>query len=120
MSIMNSRMPQMPRNTGKSLSGFLPYKGDAVFRSDPRNARGLGTDAGAPVLEWGGPSNFGPDNESGFEIKNNSLTETSRNVAVKRVFNPEDSSQYVDVETIKDITFVDQEQQKFSYKFKDV
>ena len=102
----------------RQVTGFSFPNSKAVFRSREREGE-LGLPPDAPVLEWGGPSNFAHSEGAGFEIKqSNDLREQGRQVEVKRITNPEDSEQYVDVEVIKSLTLLDGENKRHSWSFK--
>ena len=103
----------MPRVTNADL-----FRSHKALRTDPRNAAGPGVDSSAPTLTWGGPSNFSFDAPFGFEVRNAGYQEISRNSAVRRVTNPQDEDQWVDVEEIRDVTFKDQDRKLHNYKFK--
>lgn len=67
-------------------------------------------------LAWGdgNDSQFNQKGVSGFKTSaDRDQDETKRNTAVKRVTNPDDQSQFVDVEVIKDITFFEQQTQSY-------
>ncbi len=77
--------------------------------------------ADPPVLLWGKAQNFGNlDSDGGFEVeKSRNLTEVSRTSApTRRVTNPADPNQWVDVDDIDSFQFLSKDQQRWWLQFK--
>jgi hypothetical protein len=99
----------MPGITFLGSNPLVPLeKAIRPFVEDPPKARqgrqDPAQDPNTPVLEWSCTTNVESTTIEalGFKLDEvNEQTETSRSTETRRVFNPSDSSQFVDVERIK-------------------
>lgn len=104
--------------TTADLTQLRTYAALDPYRVDPR-AKTEPTEPEQAILTWGGPSSFAIPEGPGYEVTDgqNKLSEVSRSTSTKRVSNPDDPSQFVDVEQIDAMQLRDAGGQTHAWKF---